>query len=305
LGRLTCGTLVLTAVVLVPSCRTASEPFPPLGSFTFDVTDTGIGSQFTAPPRPQVVVWTIDEAYATDITGYQGTYSFLGGGPCTYALNVVAPISFVAACGGSGLSLNPGVARTATIHVRISRLELRQAQRPDVSVGADPDGDGIPNEIDNCPIIYNPGQENSNAGDETQIVGDACSLAPSGSTERTIPDQDADGVADVVDNCIWYPSPADLDTGFPPDSNGDYIGDACERVAPVWLGSGGLALECPVSFTSRSGFVNLLRLDFAQPGLLDCDGSLTQCTLHTDPAPYLSLVGTTTTFPCTVVSSSP
>lgn len=300
MGRLTRGALVLAAMALVVCCRTATDPFPPQGSFTLDITDTNIGSQYTPPPKPQVIVWTIDEAYASDITGYQGNYSFLGREPCTYAFNIVTPISFISACSGSGLSLSPGVARTATIHIRISRLELRQAQRADLSPNADPDGDGIPNATDNCPIIYNPGQENSNAGLEAQIVGDACSdLDADGNP--TIPDQDKDGVPDLVDPCVWY-----KDLVLPPaDSNANYIGDACERVAPVYL-AGGLSLECPVSFTSRSGSLALLRLDFGQSGVLDCDASLTRCDLdpsvYSDPSSIaLSLVGTTTVFPCQVV----
>lgn len=299
MGRLTRGALVLAAMALVPSCRTATDPFPPQGSFTLDVTDSNIGAQYVAPPTPQVVAWTIDEAYASDITGYQGNFSFLGRQPCTYDFNIAAPVSFISACGGSGLSLSPGVARTATIHIRISRLELRQAQRPDLSPEADPDGDGIPNATDNCPIIYNPGQENYDAGLESRVVGDACSDLDS-TGNPTIPDQDYDQVPDSLDNCTWYKNPIDVEGGetTQPDSNGDYIGDACERVAPVLLPAGGLSLECPVSFTSKSGSLALLRLDFGQSGVLDCDASLTRCNL--DPcALSLSLVGTTTVFPCT------
>jgi PKD repeat protein len=43
------------------------------------------------------------------------------------------------------------------------------------SVGiADQDGDGIPDHLDNCPTVYNPGQEDSNGNG----IGDACESAP-------------------------------------------------------------------------------------------------------------------------------
>ena len=59
------------------------------------------------------------------------------------------------------------------------------------------DGDGVPDEVDNCPLTYNPGQQ----------------------------DDDVDGLGDVCDNCpkIWNPDQIDTD--------GDGLGDLCE-----WLG---------------------------------------------------------------------
>lgn len=60
----------------------------------------------------------------------------------------------------------------------------------------DSDGDGICDDVDNCPAVPNPGQE----------------------------DRDGDGVGDVCDNC---PDKANADQK---DSDGDGIGDACEAV---------------------------------------------------------------------------
>ncbi len=58
----------------------------------------------------------------------------------------------------------------------------------------DPDGDGVPNDQDNCPSVYNPDQS----------------------------DSDVDGVGDLCDNCpaVYNPDQA--------DSDGDGTGDACE-----------------------------------------------------------------------------
>ena len=62
----------------------------------------------------------------------------------------------------------------------------------------DTDGDGIPDYLDNCPLVFNPGQE----------------------------DADGDGVGDACDNCpdTYNPDQADLDR--------DGVGDACE---PAWI----------------------------------------------------------------------
>ena len=58
----------------------------------------------------------------------------------------------------------------------------------------DTDGDGIPNNLDNAPLVYNPGQS----------------------------DRDGDGIGDDVDNCPDVSNPDQT------DSNGNGIGDACD-----------------------------------------------------------------------------
>lgn len=60
--------------------------------------------------------------------------------------------------------------------------------------GSDADGDGVPNEADNCPARANPGQE----------------------------DADSDGAGDLCDNC---PDRANPDQA---DADSDGVGDACE-----------------------------------------------------------------------------
>jgi hypothetical protein len=289
---------VLAAIAIAASCQTVKDPLPPQAALNVDITDSAVATQVSPLPAPQIASWKVDELSASGITGFEGTFSFLYSGACFYQLNAAAPVSFAAACRTSGLTLAPnsGVL-TAAIRISISRLELRAAARPDLSPTADPDGDGVPNSTDNCPIVFNPDQANFNVNGEILKNGDACSDVDN-SGHPTIPDQDLDGVSDFLDNCLWYPSPAATLGSRPPDTDNDGIGDACERVAPVVLPNGRLTLECDnVTFNAQSSKVAFFRLDFGQPGVLTCDAGFTGCTL--DPSALkLSLAGTSATFDC-------
>ncbi len=73
---------------------------------------------------------------------------------------------------------------------------------------ADRDGDGVPDQRDNCPSVVNPDQ----ADIDHNGTGDACD------------DFDHDGVLNVRDNCPTTPNRDQMDT------DGDGIGDACDTV---------------------------------------------------------------------------
>jgi FtsP/CotA-like multicopper oxidase with cupredoxin domain len=79
------------------------------------------------------------------------------------------------------------------------------------SAGADSDGDGVLDAVDNCPVNANPGQEDTD-GDG---IGDACDALPN--------DFDNDGVGDGVDNCPLTPNTDQA------DADGDGIGDVCDN----------------------------------------------------------------------------
>jgi hypothetical protein len=71
----------------------------------------------------------------------------------------------------------------------------------------DEDGDGIPDELDNCPLMPNPDQ----ADFDSDGMGDVCD-----------PDDDDDGVLDTGDNCPVAYNPAQVDTDI------DGLGDVCD-----------------------------------------------------------------------------
>ena len=78
----------------------------------------------------------------------------------------------------------------------------------------DSDGDGVPDDADNCPAVPNPGQADSD-GDG---FGDDCDICPYDPDN----DADGDGVCGDVDNCPAVPNPGQA------DSDGDGFGDDCD-----------------------------------------------------------------------------
>ena len=289
---------VLATLVTLASCQTVADPFPAQATLNFDVTDSAVASQRAPLPAPQIVSWRVEELSVSNVAAVSGSYSFLNKGACAYQLNASAPVTFSTACHTSGLTLPPATGiPSASFRITLSRLDVRGAARPDLSASADPDGDGIPNSADNCPIVYNPDQANVNPAQEAIASGDACSNHDT-SGSPTIADQDQDGVPDILDNCLWYPSPPPPGQVIPADSDGDGIGDACERIAPVVLPGGRLTVQCDgVSFTTQGSQVSFFRLDFGRTGVLTCDAGFTGCTI--DPSALkLGLSGTTTTFAC-------
>lgn len=91
------------------------------------------------------------------------------------------------------------------------------------SASPDSDGDGIPDDFDNCPNVANPTQLDSD-GDG---IGDVCDPCPIGDT-------DGDNICNHVDNCPSAYNPDQADT------DGDGIGDVCD--------------PCPMGDTDGDGF---------------------------------------------------
>jgi hypothetical protein len=102
--------------------------------------------------------------------------------------------------------------------VRIYNRVLTANEILSLYVGClDSDGDGICDNVDNCPTISNPNQEDTD-GDG---VGDVCDNCPHASNPNQ-EDADGDSVGDVCDNCLGVPNPDQSDL----NKNG--IGDLCD-----------------------------------------------------------------------------
>ncbi|EKD42045.1 MAG: hypothetical protein ACD_73C00357G0002, partial [uncultured bacterium] len=92
------------------------------------------------------------------------------------------------------------------------RLVVQYTSGTAPQVQNDSDGDGISDSVDNCPLIANANQADSDADN----LGNACDPTPNGD------DIDHDGVADSLDNC---PQIANSDQG---NLDNDSLGNACD-----------------------------------------------------------------------------
>ncbi|MDZ4384322.1 MAG: choice-of-anchor D domain-containing protein, partial [Nitrospirota bacterium] len=80
-----------------------------------------------------------------------------------------------------------------------------------ISSVEDGDGDKIGNDVDNCPVVYNSGQEDMDSDGKGNVCDDD--------------DTDSDGFPDNMDNCRLIPNDQK-------DTDADGIGDACETPSP-------------------------------------------------------------------------
>ena len=121
-------------------------------------------------------------------------------------------------------------------------------------LSGDSDGDTVADDVDNCALVANSGQEDAD-GDQVGDVCDNCitesnpyqlddddnphqpdddedgfgNLCDSACVDPDEPDPDFDGVCGSDDNCPNWPNPSQADNGgVGAGSSGDGIGDACQ-----------------------------------------------------------------------------
>jgi hypothetical protein len=82
----------------------------------------------------------------------------------------------------------------------------------------DSDGDGLMDDDDNCPQVFNPDQ----ADGDLDNIGDICDNCPSVPNTGQA-DADSDLLGDACDNCVLAANPGQA------DGDGDLSGDACDN----------------------------------------------------------------------------
>jgi hypothetical protein len=295
------------AAFLLAGCREVDSKFPETGSLFGSIVIAQVNADTSRTPVPREFRFRI-RAYDAELYDTSGAlvtaWSFLEAErtPCTYVFSIANILDPLAAtqltrqCGGGGIVLDAGTTGSFAFILDLESISAVHAERPNLSAGRDYDGDGVPNETDNCPTQFNPRvprdpldpgagtwQPDSN-GDGS---GDACSVEVVGSdgTVFLLPDQDLDGVTDGADNCAWYPNPSQT------DANDNSIGDACERTVPVVMNAGS-RFVCPSLDLGPEPYeIPVSELVFYSVDFTDavrCDPAYTGCEL--DPS-ALTLLG--------------
>jgi len=123
------------------------------------------------------------------------------------------------------------------IEVRVDSIVGDKLYAYVYSPNDDSDFDGVSNDIDNCPVTYNPGQANS----DNDTFGDACDNCPTVDNPGQ-EDTDSDGIGDLCDICPGYDDNIDTDGDSVPDGcdicagfddladfDGDTVPDSCDN----------------------------------------------------------------------------
>ena len=249
------------------------------GSVDFVVTYTG-----DLPVSMAGQIWDLDNGEAVDVKAYSATDALVASqtvGP--YCNNPNGTTNSGLACKGANREGLPATFTFSDLDTPVKRLIISYNSADagggfafdnfnatgatvDVTDEQDPnddDSDGIADGEDNCELVSNPDQIDSDQDSVGNACDEICPITPPGASGiNTDPfsdtlgcassedpnDDDGDGIVDTADNCPLV-SNADQANG-----DGDSLGDACDETpvpmfSPIWL----------LTFISALGFLGLWR----------------------------------------------
>lgn len=233
--------------------------------------DTDLSSQSIVSQDSgiQVAQWQVESAI---LDFENGSVDLLPGQPCNFIDTVMNAPTVDGSCESVLILDVSSGSLSSMLRLELSMQVLR-AFPLFLPPQGDFDGDGWLNASDNCLLIFNPNQLDSN-GDG---FGDNCTLLDP--NLGALPDSDGDGVVDAIDNCVWISNPNQEDNS---DGMSNGIGDACfKQEAQVQLaGEFSFSLTLgPTFLPLEPGGRGFLVVDFGSSDSLDCDWNAGVCEL--------------------------
>ncbi len=112
-----------------------------------------------------------------------------------------------------------------TVHVTAAASFIHHGETRLVFVAPDGDGDGVLDDVDNCPDIYNPGQEDLDRDGRGDVCDPCTDTDGDGWRDPGTPDTPPDSCP--RDNCPYVYNPGQE------DADRDLVGDACDNCITV------------------------------------------------------------------------
>jgi hypothetical protein len=203
------------------------------------------------------------------------------GEPClAYDTPFLSPVT-EGKCGGGIVVGTFTDVRLASVDL-VFTMKVRRAEPLILQPGDDYDGDGVINDDDGCPLVFN--FTNGRAGAPPRENTTSCTIQDPNSTSL-LNDSDGDGVTDNFDNCLFVPNKDQRDSsGIGFGQVPDLIGDACnEQIAQVVVG-GNRAISLPlgpIEVIQPQFQLTYLTVDFRIDESLTCDWDAGFCELDT------------------------